>query len=185
MHILAVTGTNGSGKGTFVRFLEEEGYMHFSARDLLVEELERRGLDKTRESMNLVGNALRQEHGPDYIARELLRRATRSGQEKVIIESIRCPGEVHFLKARDVTLVAVDDPVEVRYARIIKRKHSTDFVTLEEFIEQERVESVGTLEWDMNIPRCVKEADYVFSDNRDVENFKKKVTDWQQSRAHS
>jgi dephospho-CoA kinase len=128
--------------------------------------------------MNLVGNALRQEYGPDYVARELLRRATESGQQKVIIESIRCPGEVHFLQKYQVTLLAIDDPVEVRYARITKRKHSTDFVTLDEFIEQERAESVGTEEWDMNIPRCIKEAEYVFFDNGDIEQFRIKVHEW-------
>ncbi len=178
MEILAVTGTNGSGKGTLVRFLEEEGYAHYSARDLLLEEIQIRGLGNDRNAMNYIGNTLRQERGPDYVARELLRRAQNSGQEKIIIESIRCPGEVHFLRQQGVKLLAVDDPIGVRYARIQKRKNSTDNVSLEEFILQEQKESVGMLEWDMNIPACVKEADYIFSDNGDFDSFRDKVHHW-------
>lgn len=178
MEILAVTGTNGSGKGTFVRFLEGEGYKHYSARELIFEEIERRGLLHDRNTTNYVGNLLRQEYGPDYVARELLRRARESGEDKVILESIRCPGEVHYLKQHGVKLLAVDDPVEVRYERITKRKNSTDSVSLEEFIEQEHKESVGTEEWDMNIPACVAEADFIFTDNGDVESFRQKVDIW-------
>lgn len=178
MEILAVTGTNGSGKGTFVRFLEEEGYAHYSARELIFEEIAKRGLENDRNVTNYVGNLLRKEYGPDYIARELLRRAESSGAEKIIIESVRCPGEVHFLKERGVILLAVDDPVEVRFSRIQKRKQSTDNVSLEEFIEQERRESIGTEEWDMNIPACVAEANFVFKDNGDYDSFKKKVHAW-------
>lgn len=178
MDILAVTGTNGSGKGTFVRFLEDEGYAHYSARELIFEEILKRGLASDRNATNYVGNLLRQEYGPEYVARELLRRAHESGHSKVIIESIRCPGEVHFLKANGATLLAVDDPVEVRFKRITKRAHSTDHVTLETFIEQEQRESIGTEEWDMNIPACITEADFVFTDNGDIENFRKKVHEW-------
>jgi dephospho-CoA kinase len=178
MQILAVTGTNGGGKGTLVRFLEEEGYKHLSARDLLLEEISKRNLSDDRNAMNHIGNTLRQENGPDYVARELLRRAIDSGAEKIIIESIRCPGEVHFLREHEVLLLAVDDPVEVRYERILKRKNSTDKVTLDEFIQQEQKESVGTEEWDMNIPACIREADFVFSENGDIEMFRKKVHTW-------
>ncbi len=83
-----------------------------------------------------------------------------------------------FLRQQGVKLLAVDDPIEVRYARIQKRKNSTDNVSLEEFILQEQKESVGTLEWDMNIPACVKEADYIFSDNGDFDSFRDKVHHW-------
>jgi dephospho-CoA kinase len=178
MQIIAVTGTNGSGKGTLVRFLEELGFEHFSARALLLEEIEKHGLGSDRSAMQKIGNTLRQEHGPDYVARELLQRVIASGSPKVVIESIRCPGEVHFLRDHGAQLLAVDDEVGVRYARIFKRAHSTDNVTLEEFVEQERVESIGTKEWDMNIPACVAEADYIFSDNGDIDSFRERVNTW-------
>jgi dephospho-CoA kinase len=180
MEIYAVTGTNGSGKGTFVRFLEEFGFEHFSARNLILEEIERQGLENTRAGMNIAGNSLRREHGPEYVARELLRRAQASGSNKVVIESVRCLGEVHFLKKHGTVLLAVDDPIVQRYNRITARAHSTDFVTFDQFVEQERLESIGTEEWDMNIPACVAEADYTFSENGDIGQFRQKVHAWLQ-----
>lgn len=178
MKIVAVTGTNGSGKGTLVRFLEEFGFRHLSARALLLEEIERQGLKKDRVAMQTVGNSLRRAHGPDYVARELMKRAMESCSERVIIESVRCPGEVHFLKSHGAILLAVDDEVLLRYERIVKRAHSTDDVTLEDFVEQERLESIGGEEWDMNIPACIAEADYVFKDNGNIDSFKIKVQKW-------
>jgi dephospho-CoA kinase len=177
MHIIGVTGTNGSGKGTLVRILEEHGYTHYSARDFLYEEIRKRGLPEDRDTLRMIGNTLRRERGPAYVIEELLRRAEQEPGIS-IVESIRCPKEAELLLACGGVLLAVDDPVEVRYERIQKRKHSTDFVTLSEFIEQERLESVGTEEWDMNIPRCVSLATYTFKDNGDSLQFKRKVDQW-------
>ena len=177
MQIIAVTGTNGGGKGSFVNFLQLLGYKHYSARELILNEAKKRGLGDDRNVTNIVGNSLRKENCPEYVIKKLYEKAIEEGG-KAVIESVRCKKEADFLKNKNVYIVSVDDPVEVRYKRIAKRKTSTDFVTLEEFIEQENRESGGIDDWDMNIPECMKYADHTFYDNGDLENFKIKVTKW-------
>ena len=41
MVIIGITGTLGAGKGTIVDYLKEErGFLHFSARQFIIEEIE-------------------------------------------------------------------------------------------------------------------------------------------------
>ena len=67
MIIIGITGTLGAGKGTIVDFLKEKGFLHYSARDFIVETIEKEGLEVNRDSMTLIGNRLREEHSPSYI----------------------------------------------------------------------------------------------------------------------
>ena len=68
MITIGITGTLGAGKGTIVDYLvKEKGYVHFSVRDFIVEEIERRGLPINRDSMTMVGNDLRAQYSPSYI----------------------------------------------------------------------------------------------------------------------
>jgi len=43
--IIGITGTLGAGKGTIVGFLStKKGYVHYSVRAYLIEEIEKRGM---------------------------------------------------------------------------------------------------------------------------------------------
>ena len=116
--ILAVTGTNGSGKGTVHEYLKTKGFTHYSARDLIVEEIQKQGLVVNRDTLNRIGNELRKKHGPDHVAHTLYERALQQGGDAVI-ESIRAIGEALFLKERGVKLIAVDADRKMRYARAV------------------------------------------------------------------
>ena len=65
--IIGITGTLGAGKGTIVGFLKERGFSHYSVREFLIEEINRRGLEANRDSMILVANDLRANFGGSYI----------------------------------------------------------------------------------------------------------------------
>jgi len=69
MKIIGITGTHGAGKGAIVDYLISKGFAHFSARDLIMEEIRRRGMPEDRNSTHVVANALRAEHGPDGVCR--------------------------------------------------------------------------------------------------------------------
>ena len=46
MNIIGITGTIGAGKGTIVDYLvKEKGYVHYSVRAFIAEEIQRRGLE--------------------------------------------------------------------------------------------------------------------------------------------
>ena len=57
MNIIGITGTIGAGKGTIVDYLvKEKGYVHYSVREFLAEEVIKRGLEVNRDTLTEVGN---------------------------------------------------------------------------------------------------------------------------------
>ncbi len=139
--IIGITGTDGSGKGTVVDYLVSQlGFVHYSSRDLIMQEVVKRGLKPNRASARIVGNALRAEFGADVIVKKALEKIKEQGVEKAVIESIRAIKEVEALKQMGGILLAVDAPAELRYERIVGRGSDTDKVSFADFQEQEALE---------------------------------------------
>jgi len=169
--IIGVTGTNGAGKGTLPEYLKaRHGFTHYSARAIIIEEIEKRGLPVDRTSMNQVANDLRRTHGPDVLVRRMLARAKEEGRDAVI-ESVRAIGEAQFLKEEGAFVVAIDADRRVRYERIIKRGSETDQVSFEEFCLQEDREMAQEASYDMNITGVMAMADYTLINNGTMEEF--------------
>ena len=85
MKIIGITGTLGAGKGTIVDYLVDKmGYIHFSVRAYLIEEIKKRGLVVNRDSMTNVANELREKHSPSFIIEELYKKATELGRNSII-----------------------------------------------------------------------------------------------------
>lgn len=136
--ILGITGTIGAGKGTVVEYLvQEKGFIHYSVRAAIVEEIEKRGLPVNRDTMNEVATDLRKQHGGSYFGELLRKRAQEEGAENAIIESIRTTKEVENIHAIGGFILVVDAPEAIRYKRIQGRGTVTDHVSLEEFRRQE------------------------------------------------
>ena len=130
MNIIGITGTLGAGKGTIVDYLvQKKGYVHYSVRAFLSEEVKRRGLEVNRDTLTSVANDLRASNSPSYIAEQLYDLAYNNGKDAVI-ESIRTPGEIAALRSKgNFHLFAVDADRKVRYERITERKSETDSVS--------------------------------------------------------
>ena len=63
MIIIGITGTLGAGKGTIVDYLTiNKGFKHYSVRQYLIEEIEKKGLPVNRDTMTEVANNLRASH---------------------------------------------------------------------------------------------------------------------------
>jgi dephospho-CoA kinase len=174
--IVGITGTLGAGKGTVVEYLvKEKGFTHYSVRAYLVEEIERRGLAVDRDSMVAVGNELRREHGPGYLAEQLYERAQSKGGN-VIIESLRTPAEIEALRAKGgFVLLAVDADVKTRYDRIVGRGTSTDTVSFETFVSNERREMESSDPAKQNLSACIAMADIVLMNDGDREELFQRV----------
>ncbi len=170
MIIIGITGTLGAGKGTLVEYLKEhKGFLHFSVRDFLVEELKRRNMEVNRDTMTSLANELRANHSPSYITDQLYEQAKQTGRNS-IIESIRTPGEITSLRAKgDFYLFAVDADPKVRYERISLRKSATDNIDFETFLSNEKREMTATDPNKQNLSKCIKEADFVFDNNGDLD----------------
>lgn len=173
--IIGITGTLGAGKGTVVEFLKRKGFVHYSVREFLTEEILKRGLEVNRDNMIMVANDLRMKYGSSYIVEELYRKASEKGGN-VVIESIRCPGEVDALRGKSgFVLWAVDADVESRYSRIVGRGSSTDGVSFQDFVRQEESEMSNADPTKQNLSRCIEMADHVFRNDWTIAELEGKV----------
>ena len=169
IRIIGITGTLGAGKGTVVEYLKEKyGFVHFSVRDFLKEEVLRRGMEPNRDSFTQVANELRAAHSPSYVTDCLYERAAQQPHDAVI-ESIRTPGEIDSLQAKgNFRLWAVDADPEIRYQRAVLRNSETDHVTYETFLANERREMTSTDPNKQNLSVCIARADTILQNNGDL-----------------
>jgi dephospho-CoA kinase len=159
MIIIGITGTLGAGKGTVVDYLTTKGFTHYSARDFITHEIERRGLPIDRDSMTMVANDMRSTHSPSYIAEMLYDEAASAGKNAVI-ESLRTEGEILSLRQKgNFYLLAVDANPKLRYERIILRASETDKISFEKFLADEEREMHATDPNKQNLARCIELAD--------------------------
>jgi dephospho-CoA kinase len=176
MIIIGITGTLGSGKGTVVEYLvKEEGFVHYSVRGFLLEEMKRLGMPENRDSMTTLANRLRAAYGPSYITDQLYEQASEN-MEDCVIESIRTPGEIKSLRRKqDFYLFAVDADPAKRYERIKKRGSETDMISYEEFIASEKREMDSEDPNKQNLSKCIEMADYTIKNNGSVDRLLNKV----------
>jgi len=176
MIIIGITGSIGAGKGTVVEHLKiNKNFKHFSARALIAEEIKRRGMEVDRDSLTLVSNDLREKNSPSFLIEELYRRAKKEG-ENCIIESIRTLGEIEALRnIGHFHLLAVNADLPIRYQRILARGSSTDNVSFETFVEQNEREANATDPHKQNISACIKQADFVLDNNKNVDHLYKQI----------
>ena len=178
MIIIGITGTLGAGKGTIAEYLiERKGFVHYSVRGFITEEINRRALPVNRDSMVLIGNELREKNSPSYIVDCLFERAKEVGQN-AIIESIRTPGEAESLRKKEgarFCLLAVDADPKIRYERVYKRGSATDGISYEKFIAQEQLEMTTTDPNKQNLSRCIEMADYLLDNSSTVDELYSKL----------
>lgn len=178
MLIIGITGTLGAGKGTIVDYLiEEKGYKHFSVRAFITEEIKKRGMEVNRDSMTSVANDLRAQHSPAYIAEQLYEKAKESGKNS-IIESLRTSGEVELLQSKgNFYLFAVDADPKTRFERIQIRKSSTDNVSFDTFIANEKREMQSSDPRKQNLMKCREMADFVLQNDGNIAELNHQIED--------
>lgn len=173
--IIGITGTFGAGKGTLANYLvKKKGYKHFSAITFLTEEIIKRGLPVTRDSMVLVANELRAKYSPSYIAEQLIKQASDCDGDAVV-ESIRVLGEVEELKKANGVLVSIDASIEKRYNRIIARNSETDNISFEKFKVDEEKEMNSTDPNKQNIASVMRLADVHLENNDTIDDLERNV----------
>lgn len=132
--IIGVVGQPLSGKDTVAGILIDHGYTHVSTSDLIRDYIREHDLGELSRPLERdTANALRAEHGPDYLVRLALERHPR----QVVVTAIRAVAEAEYLKAAGGRLVWVEASEELRFARLAGRNRPGDALTLAEFQQQE------------------------------------------------
>jgi dephospho-CoA kinase len=148
--------------------IKTKGFKHFSVRRFLTDEIKKRNLPLNRDSMTEVANELRKKHHPAYIVEQLFKQAEKEGGN-AIIESIRTPGEVDFLRKKgNFYLFAVDAKPEIRFQRIKLRSSETDKVDFNTFISNEKREMKTSDPNKQNLSKCIEMSDFKFDNNGDI-----------------
>ncbi len=155
--LIGLTGTNAAGKGETAAFFKARGYAYASLSDAIRDELRARGLEPSRDNLIRTGNELRERFGPDVLARRIMAKI----EGPTVIDSIRNTREVAFFRTQPgFVLLAVDAPVEVRFARTAARGRDESAATLEEFRRKEDEERAGG-EAAQQLEACMAQADHL------------------------
>lgn len=181
--IIGLTGSFGAGKGWVADYLvTDKSFAHFSARTFIIAEITKRNLPVNRDSMIVVANDLRKEHGPTYIFEQLVGMAKEHGGD-CVVESIRAVAEARYLKEQGGIVLGIDAPPELRYERIKKRGNETDNVTFAEWRDQEIRESNPDDPTKQDIFGALRESDHIITNDGDEDVLRAKIDEFLQTHA--
>lgn len=181
MAIIGVVGQIACGKGVLVDYLTKAfGFRSFSLSTIVHDELRKKAIaEYTRKDLQDIGDRLRKRYGRDVLAKRALKRLTKENKEKkgIIIEGIRNTAEVEYLKAlRNFTLIGVKAKRELRFERLLKRNKPWDPKQWDEFVAVDRRDlGKGQKREGQQVGKCLAYCDYVFTNNRDIGDFQRKI----------
>lgn len=177
MTIIGIAGTNGSGKDTVAHMLTERyGFFFASASDMLGDELLKRGLPLERANKSALSTEWRRKYGLGAVVDVGLELAKKAGSQKMVVGSLRNPGEADRVHEQSGIVVWVDADQKVRYDRISSnnRGRVEDQKTFAEFIAEEKIEMTHSGDENtLNMSGVKTKAD-IFIENNDnnIEAFK-------------
>lgn len=134
---IGLTGQLASGKGVVAEILEKEfGFSYYSLSQRVREVAKtRKIINVWREILQDIGDEMRQKFGGDILAKLTAGFAFVGGSNRIVIDSIRNPAEVEFLKQHPrFVLMGVTAPREKRFLWMRERARPSDPTTWEEFV---------------------------------------------------
>lgn len=142
--VVGICGPIGSGKGVATDWFKDHGFLTISLSDEIRLELQNQNLEITRESLQLVGNELREKLGDSILAERVWAKVGQVPDSRIVIESIRHPAEAKYLqKQGNFYLINVTSDQKIRYERVAKRRRSGDSLSWEDFLREDTEESIG------------------------------------------
>lgn len=135
--VIGLVGPIASGKGIVVEILKQKGYSAYSLSDVLKTEVQRRGLEVSRNNCHMISNELREKLGTDILAKQTAEIIDRDNPEFVVIDAIRNPSEIDFLKQKyNAYIIGVIADQKRRYEMFAKRGlYSSEIQNFEQFKE--------------------------------------------------
>ena len=157
--LVGLTGRNASGKTTVVQWFAGRGVRTVSCSDSIRAWLAEQGIEESRETLIEGGRELRRRGGAGILAVMLLEAL---GGGDAVIDSIRTPGEVEALRARDdFILIEVTAGADSRGARAQGRARPGDPADRATFVAQEESEEVASDEAGQALVATAEMADLI------------------------
>lgn len=167
--IIGLTGPIRAGKSSVLNLLEEKGYKGYRFSDAINKEIKKRGKKIERKLQQDIGNEFRKKFGGDYWAKKLLKIASRENTEKIIVDGIRNPAEIKFLKRNGAIIIGVNAGDEIRKKRFLETEKDFELVN-------KRDRGVGENEFGQQVKECLDLSDIVIMNNySSIEPLKKDV----------
>ncbi len=177
--IIGVVGQIASGKGILVKYLTEKlGFTSFSLSSIVHEELEKKGKAKfTRQTLQDVGDDLRRAYGDNVLAQRIIKAISEQKKDRIVIEGIRNPGEIEFLKKNsNFILIGVKANRELRFKRVLSRGKKWDPKNYEDFLKVDRRDlGMGQNKLGQQVGKCLAYCEYILTNNKDKRDFERKV----------
>ncbi len=160
---LGLTGRMGSGKGEFVRLLEERGFRYASLSDMVRAEAARLGRPVSRAEMQDIGNRLRRDGGAGVLGRRVRELVEAAAEDRWVIDGIRNPAEVEELRRLEgFVLLGIDADIDVILQRMRRRGRDTDRSSEDELRQRlAREWGDGEPEGGQRVGACLRLADHV------------------------
>jgi dephospho-CoA kinase len=178
MKIIAIAGTNGSGKDSLGEILDKDyGFLFVSGADFLRKEAKKRKLPIEREVLRTISAEWRRKHGLGVLVdmAVALYKKEPGKYRGLVIGPMRNPGEAQHAKDLGGILVWIDADPKVRYRRITNRQRSTeDKKTFEQFLAEEQAEmQYSGDEATLSMAGVKTKADiFITNDSSNIEDFK-------------
>ena len=164
---IALVGPIASGKGHISELLKGRGFAHFTYGDEVRKEIHRRGLPLERSVYQDVSDILRVEHGTPVLAQRIAREIEVERQQgranKAIIDGLRHPDEVAWLKTGfNTKVLGVIAPPEVRFQRLLDRARPSDPATRDGFdVVEQRDRGIGQPDFGNHVDACLSLSDII------------------------
>lgn len=176
---IGVVGQIACGKGVLVDYLiKKVNFISFSLSSLLHEELKKRNIkDFSRKTLQDLGDQLRQQYENCVLAKRAIKQMEKRGKNRILIEGIRNPGEIEYLKKLPhFILIGVKAKRELRFQRLLKRAKPWDPKDWQSFLTVDRRDlGINQAKSGNQVGKCLAYCDYVLTNNKDIKDFQRKV----------
>lgn len=185
--IIGIVGPIASGKGIVVDYLiKKHHFISFSLSSILHDELKKRGVTSyTRTTLQDLGDELRKKEGDGVLAKRAMGKIQapfgnaqgKQNSKKIIIEGIRNPGEVEYLRTiPGFFLLAVDASHDIRYKRVLARAKPWDPKDWETFLKVDgRDAKDENNKSGQQVRKCMELADEKIVNNSDIQYVQNEV----------
>jgi dephospho-CoA kinase len=173
---IGLVGEKGSGKETFVHFLEEivtaEKIAHIRSSDVLADTLRLWNLPLTRSNLQHVAIVMDNGFGKGTVTTAVAERMRQHPAEIVIFDGVRWHTDAEMIRHFDRNfLIYITAPLNTRYerTRARKEKDGESESSFEQFLKEEQVET------EVYIPEIGKTADFTILNEGTLEEMKESV----------